>query len=129
MFRRRDVCVLRRRFGRRGRLPPPSRAEPRREPVAYVRGSKFWWRRGYEGSGRYRLWLHGAGTDSLLNLSELGPADEPGMNTRPAWFPDGDHALYPTEIGGVSNLRILSVADGGSRIVELGLEQAGERSR
>jgi tricorn protease len=42
--------------------------------LAYVRGSVYWWRRGYEGSGRYRLWLFETETPLLA-----GSAGWPGM--------------------------------------------------
>jgi tricorn protease len=80
--------------------------------LAYIRGSGFWWRRGYEGNGRHRLWLHHVGTDSFINLSSMGPDEEPGINYQPAWYPDGDHLLYLSETDGISNLRIMSVEDG-----------------
>lgn len=80
--------------------------------LAFVRGSGYWWRRGYEGNGRYRLWLHHVGTDSFLNVSAFGREEAPGPNLFPAWLPDGDHLLYLSERGGVSNLEIVSVEDG-----------------
>ncbi|MBU1699408.1 MAG: hypothetical protein KJ970_16635 [Candidatus Eisenbacteria bacterium] len=80
---------------------------------AYVRGSVSWWRRGYEGNARYRIWLHEIGTDQFHNLTMTAPeGEEPGINAHPAWFPDGEHILYLSESKGISNLKILSISSG-----------------
>lgn len=153
--------------------------------LVYMRGSSSWWRRGYEGNARWRMWIfemetpllaagdwpwiedrdsrqsvlraidarssctssgvHAAAALRLagrhVNVSELGresggawqeeygrnwlenwdrgvdlsrPEVESGSNAYPQWFPDGDHLLYLSESGGMSNLKVLSIS-GGSR--------------
>ncbi|MFC1573497.1 hypothetical protein ACFL6M_07880, partial [Candidatus Eisenbacteria bacterium] len=93
--------------------------------MAYVRGSVYWWRRGYEGSGRYRLWLYemeeplgsvgGRNTGPRLSETPEGkiqrePADwdsplctNPGMLRDLALRPEGRH-FNLTDMGSVTSL-------------------------
>lgn len=169
--------------------------------LAFVRGSTEWTRRGYEGEGRNRLFLHELGSpligSSLPEIAEAGrrdargaaaadagrrvagmrdgvgggvdaallaslppdevhtqggwlaevalrphgvyveltalaaergtprsqqdrtkrpdfarPDQEFGANAHPAWFPDGEHLLYLSEIHGVANIKVLEVTTG-----------------
>ncbi len=43
--------------------------------LAYTRGGVYWWRRGYEGNGRYRLWIY-AMDEPLGAQTEGGEADK-----------------------------------------------------
>ncbi len=152
---------------------------PDGQHLAFVRGSLEWWRWGYAGNARGRLWLceldpplsgqrsgedgrqvpgedlHGAAIctsvglhiaealyprSRFVNLTDLGrelppppppgpqsswatlrgaapdwshPNLEPGINTDPAWFPDGEHLLYLSEFQNVANLKLLSIRSGG----------------
>ncbi|MBD3337079.1 MAG: peptidase S41, partial [Candidatus Eisenbacteria bacterium] len=86
---------------------------PGGERLAYVRGSVPWWRRGYEGNGRYRIWLYDRQTQAHQALA--GVSDDPeetGVSSYPAWLPGGDHILYLSEVDGAANLRLLSVSSG-----------------
>lgn len=40
------------------------------------------------------------------------PALEPGVSMHPAWFPDGEHLLYFSEVHGVPNLKVIDARDG-----------------
>jgi tricorn protease len=92
--------------GRQAALSPDG------QRVVFVRGSVPWWRRGYEGNGRYRLWLYDAAADTFLNLSASDPDSSPGVQAHPAWFPDGRRILYLAERDGVANLEVLDVQEG-----------------